>query len=401
MFGLGKLFRKREAAVDDVARALIPHLRALRPSSTFDFDAALGTIRTQDGGVINLANLHTDYLRTPPDQRDKLLRTFAMGVLPPEVPSSFAEAKDALLPALRYLPGMDQSRIVAEHESLDAITESMLPFSASLLVSVVHDTEHAMQQVSSETLKGWGMTPAQALEVAVDNLRHRAPPRFHEIAPGLWCSGYGDYYDAARILLPELVWQLRLAGTPVAMVPNRACLLVAGDMDSEALLSMIAKAREVLTAESRPLASEMLRLEDGRWLPWQPPMPAAAAALAKLQAEITAGDYAAQKQVLDELHQRRGSDVFVATCSLVQRPDGQLLSYSVLSKGVDTWLPRTDRVVFVDPDRPKGAKKVVEWRVFEAQFGHHIEALALVPPRFHVREHPSDEAIASLPEGDL
>jgi hypothetical protein len=57
--------------------------------------------------------------------------------------------------------------------------------------------------------------------------------------------------------------------------------------------------------------------------------------------------------------------------------------------------------VFVDPDGPKGGKKVVEWQVFEAQLGHLIDVVAFVPPRFHVREHPSDEAIASLPEGDL
>ena len=401
MFGWTKLFRKKEPSVDDVALALMPHLRALRPDANFDFDAALGMIRVRDGGVINLANLHADYLRTPADQREHALRTFAMGVLPPEVPASFADARDALLPALRYLPGIDQSRIVAEHDSLDSITDSMLPFSPSLLVSVVHDTEHAMQQVSADILKDWGMTPAQALEVAVDNLRHKAPPRFHEVVPGLWCSDYGDFYDAARILLPELAWQLRLFGTPVAMVPNRACLWIAGDQDAEALLAMIARAREVLTAQSRPLASEMLRLEEGRWLPWQPPMPEAAAALARLQTEFTAADYAAQKQALDEIHQRRGLDVFVASCSLVQRPDGGLISYSVLTKGVDTWLPRTDRVVLLDPDQPKGAKKIVEWSAFEAQLGPLIDVLAFVPPRFHVREHPSDEAIASLPEGEL
>ncbi len=324
-----------------------------------------------------------------------------MGVLPPEVPSSFAEAKSALLPALRYLPGIEQSRIVAEHESLDPITESMLPFSTTLLVSVVHDTEHAMQQVSAERMREWGMTPSQVLDVAVDNLRHKASPRFQEMSPGLWCSDYGDYYDAARILLPELAWQLGLAGSPVAMTPNRVCLLLAGDRDERALLAMVAKARDMLASESRPLSGEMLRLEDGRWQPWRPLIDEAALALRRLQAEVLAGDYAAQKQVLDKLHQRREKDVFVASFTLVEKPDGRLVSYSVLSKGVDTWLPRTDKVVFVDPDSPKATKKIVDWETLDAGLGQHIEVLSFVPPRFHVRKHPSDDMIAALLESEL
>jgi len=401
VFGLGKLFRKKEPSVDEVALALIPHLRHLRPTSTFEFDAAMQAIRVTDGGVINLANLHTDYVRTPPDRREQALQTFAMGVLPPEVPATLADAKGDLLPALRYLGGIDQSRIVAEHDSLDGITEGMLPLSPTLLVSVVHDTEHAMQQVSAERMRAWGMTPSQVLDIAVDNLRHKAPPRFHELSPGLWCSDYGDYYDAARVLLPELAWQLGLAGSPVAMVPNRACLLLAGERDGPALMAMVAKAREVLVSESRPLSSEMFRLQEGRWQPWRPPASDAALALGRLQAEVLAGDYAAQKQALDELHQRRERDVFVASFTLVEKPDGRLVSYSVLSKGVDTWLPRTERVVFVEPDSPKAAKKIVAWEVFEAGLAAHIDVLNFVPPRFHVRKHPSDDEIAALPESEL
>lgn len=401
MFGLDKLFRRRTPSVSDVALALIPYLRAARPTSSFDFDSALGAIRVQGGGIINLANLHADYLRAPIGNRDEVLRTFAMGVLPPEVPASFAAAKDALLPALRYLAGIDQSRVVAEHESLDPITDSMLPFSQSMLVSVVHDTEHAMQQVSSETLKSWGMTTAQALEVAVDNLRHKAPPSFHEISAGLWCSSYGDYYDAARVMLPELAWQLALPGVPVAMLPNRSCLLLTGDRNEAALVAMVAKARDVLASESRPLSAEMLRLVDACWLPWQPPMQEPALALARLQAEVLAGDYAAQKQVLDEFHQRRDKDVFVASFTLVEKPDGRLVSYSVLSKGVDTWLPKTDKVVLLDPESRDGAKRIVAWEDFEAGLTHHIDVLSFVPPRFHVREHPSDDEIAALPPSDL
>lgn len=205
------------------------------------------------------------------------------------MPEVFEDARGALLPSLHCLAGLDQSRLLAGHEKLDPITDSMFPFALTILVSVVHDSERAMQQVNAETMRRWGMTPAKLHAVAVDNLRHKAPPAFQQISAGLWRSPYGECYDAARIFLPELAWQLGLAGQPVAMVPSRSGLLLAGEQDADALLAMVSQAREALATGSRPLASEMLRWDGQQWQPREPTQAAAAEALAQLQAEMQAG----------------------------------------------------------------------------------------------------------------
>jgi hypothetical protein len=401
MFGLGKLFKRKEPTVEEVAQALRPLLQALRPAVTFAFEPGLDVIRCSDGAVISLANLHADYLRTPVDQRHQVLSNFAMGILPAELPETFSEAKDRLLPALRNLPGLDQARILAGEFDLQTLMLGMRPFSDTLMVAVVHDTEFGMQQVSNDTMRKWGVSVDALHQVAIDNLRHKAPPTFKPISPGLYASDYGDYYDAARILLPELAYQLGLPGNPVAMAPNRICLLVASDQDSPALLAMVEKSREILASESRPLGAEMFRMTDGQWRMWTPTDEVAAKALHDLQSGMLSSDYAAQKQVLDDAHQKSGKDVFVASHTVVQRQDGRLVSYSVLTKGVDTWLPRSDVVVFVDPENPKATKKIVEWAAFEGGAGHLIDALSHVPKRYHVKEHPSDELIAGLPDGVL
>jgi hypothetical protein len=398
MFGLGKLFKRKDPTLEDVGRALLPQLEALRPGGGFSFDVGLGVIRGAKGDLINLSNLHLDYVRTAPDQRAQMLRGFATGVLQAQMPASFEEARDSLLPALRSLSGLDQARILGGAGSLELLASGMQPFSETLMVGVVRDSEHAMQQVTGQAMQDWGVSPEQLHQVAIDNLRHKAAPAFGVIAPGLYASSYGDFYDAARILLPELAWQLNLPGTPVAMVPNRICLLLAGDQDGPALRAMVQKSREILENEPRPLAAEMFRLNEGRWQPWMPADAEAARLLLQLQAQQHAADCAAQKQVLDEMHRKSGLDVFVASNTLVRRADGSLVSYCVLSKDVVTWLPRTDVVILLDPAKPDAPKKIVNWASFEEQAAHLIEVLPFVPPRYHVKEHPSEALIAALPE---
>jgi hypothetical protein len=401
MFGLEKLFKRKEPTVEDLARALLPQLAAMRSELTFTFEPSLQIIRGSDGGVISLTNLHVDYLRATHDKREALLRNFVQGLQASSMPATFLEAKERLLPALRNLPGLDQARLLAGDGALEVITRGMRSFSPTLMISVVHDSEHAMQQVSADVMERWGVSAEQLHEVAIDNLRHKAAPALQPLSPGLYVSTYGDFYDAARILLPELAWQLGLPGAPVAMVPNRICLLVASDQDGSALCAMVEKAREVLASEARPLAAEMFRMQDGQWHPWMPTDVGAARALRELQAGMLTSDYAAQKQLLDDKHEKCGVDVFVGTHTLVQRGDGTLVSYSVLSKGVTTWLPRTDVVVFFDPDNPSAGKKVVEWAEFERGLGHYIEVLPFVPPRYFVREEPPEALVASLREGAL
>lgn len=398
MFGLSRLFKRKDPTVDDVAEALLPLLQAARPSATFSYESQLAVIRSSDGGVISITNLHVDYVRASNQKRAQVLQTFAHSMSLPDLPATFDEARESLLPTLRHLPGLDQARILAGAEDSQSLMNGLRPLSQDLRVAVVYDTEHAMAQITGQTIQQWGVGEEQVHQKAIDNLRHKAPPKFVPLGPGLFGSDYGDYYDAARILLPELAYQLNLPGKPVAMTPNRICLLIASDQDQRAQLAMIEKSREILMNESRPLSAEMFRLTDGAWATWQPEDESAGKALRELQLQVLSSDYESQKQAFDSVHEQRGKDVFVASFTLVQRKSGQLMSYSVLSKGVDTWLPRSDVVMFVDQEQPRAtAPKIVDWSVFEAQLAPLIEPIGCYPPRFHVRQHPSDETIANLP----
>jgi uncharacterized protein YtpQ (UPF0354 family) len=87
-------------------------------------------------------------------------------------------------------------------------------------------------------------------------------------SPGTYIAQFGDHYDAARILLPDLAWQLTLTGNPVAIIPTRDCLVITGEDDETGQALMLALAQQAVEGTTRHLTGEMFRLEDSQWKVW-------------------------------------------------------------------------------------------------------------------------------------
>ncbi|WP_374669808.1 hypothetical protein [Ramlibacter sp.] len=391
---LARLFRRRPTEAES-AQALIERMRALRPDLSFDYRPKEGVIRTGDG-MVSLANFHFEYARAGAADREQILHVFAQGIAPPRMPDTLAEARPRLLPAMRHLVTLDLARIASGRLDDASIGSGLQPFSDELAVEVVYDTEHTMASVGADQLAAWGLDTPAAMQLAIDNLRDKLPSRFEALAPGLWRSDYGDFYDAARALLPDHIHQIGVAGRPVAMIVNRACLLVAGEGDEQALAAMLKVARHMLQQEARPLSAEMLRLDVGRWLPWRPPQPAIAQALRRLQQEQLAGDYDAQQRALEQHALEKQVEIFVASHQLMQSPGGQLQSYCVVTRGVPTWLPRADLVMLVDPAAGEARPNPVRWEVFEREAGPLLRRLPCRLPRFEIRDYPDAATLARM-----
>ncbi len=108
--------------------------------------------------------------------------------------------------------------------------------------------------------------------------------------------------------------------------------------------------------------------------------------LQDLEMRYFGGEYAEQKELLDKLHAQQQADIFVASFSGLQKAD-RLLSYSVWSKDVPTWLPRTMYVAFYDPveQHPRFAT----WEQVQATVGYLLEPLDCYPPRWFAEEFPT------------
>jgi hypothetical protein len=138
----------------------------------------------------------------------------------------------------------------------------------------------------------------------------------------------------------------------------------------------------------------MFRLRDKTWSLWTPPGQAEAL-LATLQREEKAVDYNDQQETLRKVHEESGIDIFVAKHTLLQRDaDGSLVSFAILPKGVDTWLPEADLVFLLEAEGE--APTIVAWTDFTQHAAHLIEWLPLVVPRWKVLGYPEGACLQQL-----
>jgi hypothetical protein len=148
-----------------------------------------------------------------------------------------------------------------------------------------------------------------------------------------------------------------------------------------------------------------LRLVGDEWESWLPdPSSPAHAKLHELRLRTVGMEYNDQKELLDQIHQHTGQDLFVASFSAVQHKEtGRITSYSVWSAGVDTLLPETDDVVLLRPDGLANKVEVVAAGSFQRVqdvVGDLMRPVGTYPERYRVLEFPSAEQLAAIGKRD-
>jgi hypothetical protein len=229
------------------------------------------------------------------------------------------------------------------------------------------------------------------------NLRRRTAGTFATIAPGVYAAQWNDSYDAARLLLTELITRLDIVGDPVALVPDREHLFITGSEDPEGLRH-IAGLAHALLQEPRRITGQSFVYRGGTWSPWSPatdhPQRFAYHQLARLGQAL---DYGEQKEMLDAEYQRTGTDVYVAgVLLLTSRDDTECWTATTWAKDVVALLPRTDTIAF--GPLADGNCLDVPWSRVEAVLGATLSPQGLVPERYRVERFPTTEELARLAE---
>jgi len=350
----------------------------------------------QRSAALMLGNAYKEYCAAGEEAREGVLRHWVRNwfSLLRDMPEDFEDVKPDLLPIVRSRSHFELNQLRSVVETGTPISWPYVPLGEHFGVALVYDLPGAMRSIPQANLDAWGLTLYEVLEIARQNLA-TLPAKF--IGPqsgnGIYLSATGDNYDASRILSPELIGQFQVQGDPVAMIPNRDNLIVAGADDASGLGAMLKMAAEALQ-QLRPISSVAVRFDGEAWVPW---LPEASHPLHKqfrrLYFDTVGRDYAEQKELLDRLHAKTNKNVFVATFNVVQDPRGRLLSYAVWTESVESLLPQTDMVVFggleVEPT-------MVPWSRAMEEVGHLLEPLDIYPPRYRAREFPSAERLTAM-----
>ncbi len=392
---------KKKLTRDQFAAEVMRRVRGAGEKADLTFDRSAFCIMRDGERYLYLHNAYDEYRAAPARLRETTLRHWAQAwfACQEKPPETYDEAKRGLLPIVRsratceYGLEQDACRLLGEHHT----------------ISLVHDRPLTMTHLKAKTLAKWSVTFEEALAAAMENLRSISfPPRFVPHGKGLFRSGYGDQYDASRILLPELFLERRLHGDPVAIVPNEHTLLLAGADDEEGLAAMADLAWDC-AQKPRFLSRIPLRLRGSTWEAYVPPPDHPAfVPFRNLWQTSMSCDYAQQKAAIDERNKREGRDVFVAEYMTMPLPGRrELASGCVWADGVTSLLPRSDLIALL----PSGCQKAVmdgtaslddagmvlaPWeRVLEFAEDMLVQ-IDVYPPRYQVDRFPARDRLDGL-----
>ena len=353
--------------------------------------------------TLYLNNAYAEYLAAGVGKRRQIIRRYTL--LPGEseraVEMDFATAKPNLLPRVRERYYHEQLKIMFRREGRGPTDDFPTRLvNEDLTVEVAIDLPDSIQIVSAKTLAGWKVTFDDALAIAKDNLWKRSVADFAEVSPGLYQSPWQDTHDASRIFLHDLIWQLPVRGAHVAMVPNRNLLLVTGAEDVDGLIRM-AEIADAILVEPRPMTGIGFRLDGTKWASFLPPSDSPAyRPLRQTALRSSAMDYEQQTEDLNQLHEKTGEDVFVASFQLVRQvAGGRLLSWTSWVDGItNALMPRADVIAFgrVGDAGEATSLGFAEWKRVHGVAGDLMEPTGLYPPRYRVRRFPTEQQLRQM-----
>jgi hypothetical protein len=396
---------------DKFAKLVMSELSRLGQTTPMRYDAEQFLIERGSEGFINLANLYHEYCQVPRRERAGVLQRFIQGCVGTtdfELPADFEDVHPDLLPVVR-------SRFYLESVGLQSRARGGEDFSVPqqligdhLALSLVYDLPQAMRSITQDDLDRWSVTLYEAVEAARRNLEQMGNVAFASLqsdaGDGVYFSATGDNYDASRLVMLDLIRKFQVRGDYIAMVPNRDTLVVTGSED-EAGLAVMIKAAEDSFDKPRPISTIALRLEGDAWETWLPERSSPQfAKFHELKVRTVGMEYNDQKELLDQIHEKTGADLFVASFNAVQRKDtGAIASYGIWAQDVVTLLPETDDVILLRGDPEANNIELAAagpWQKVRDVVGDLMQPLGVYPERYRVNKFPTAQQLAAIGKGD-
>lgn len=391
---------ENQAEREQFARLVIDGLKKAGDDREVVFDADAFQLQFQndgeDCGVLNLSNLFIEFSSLSEElqqQRVSEIVRAALSHLKP-IPDDFQDASFDLRPRLWSRSTFEMMKLRNRLENTEEPDWPIEPIGEHLYLSLVFDLPESVRSISSEDLESWGVSTWEAREVAIKNL---AEEEFVIASLGdvLYASNTGDSYDATRLILTNLIEQLEVEGSPVAMVPNRDTLLVTGSESEVGVKMMVELATRELLENARPLVASALIFREGQWEDWELPEDHPSwEDYRRCVLGFQQFEYENQKKMLDQLNEQELIDQFNASFTVISKDDRHM-SYCVWGKGVLSSLPRTDLVAFVS-DFGGGVRAFAGWDEVRQHCGELMTEQEYYPQRFFVQEYPSEEILDRL-----
>jgi uncharacterized protein YtpQ (UPF0354 family) len=372
--GLESVVIDRRQLAQRVSQEFLKH----GESRPMQFDAERFVIKigeSRSGSVvINLHNLYNEIENSPAEHHDEIITHYVKGwIAPRDIPNDYSVAQPRLGVSVQYAGVVEQFPEWVHRD-----------LASDLCVLLVDDDGDTLAYVLEESVRKWQVSLEACIGDAIRNLK-KSPWPLEQIGHMFYSRAH-DSYDAARILLPEVIRQLPLKGEPVVLLPDRECLVITGSDDVDGLTQLAAMGHVRFEEASRHISAVPLILKDGAWKAFVPPEPTRAtfAHLARLYDVIHHG---AHTSLLREKYKAQTQDVYLAEIRVFKTADERYETFTCLPSNGPTLLPKADRVVLYDLQA--GAVQVTAWADLFRVLGGEMSRVGQHPVRYHVARFPS------------
>lgn len=369
-----------------------------------DQSASDFSLKLAGGTTIFLGNVYANFCNAPRSARQSILSEFITSAanIPdlPSIPADFATVKPSLMPVIRDAAYSSMIQLLNRRDGrskddpgLDVVLKNL---AGGLAVGLAYDTERNITSINRDLFEQWGVSLDEAFKAAKDNLWEKTDPNRLAGHDGIYWSEWNDSYDSSRILLTELIYRLSVDGDPVAFIPNRDHLVVTGTNHPAGLDAILKRGIESHFQHGHPLSPDLYVLMDGTWKVYVPEDKSLREMWMKIKRQRDAIDYSQQQKLLNEIHEKEGIDIFVASYKIYERKDGFAYSACIWTNGIDTSLPQAENIAFMtDVENPDYF--VVPWDAAASVVGDLLELEPdLMPVRYRARQFPTAEQLATL-----
>jgi hypothetical protein len=346
-----------------------------------------------------LANAYDDYCRSSGAGKREVLDAYLLAAV--DIPETLNDAITSIMPRIQMRAFFEQMVLQSQIGGLPMNEEDQrMPHqivAEHFALSLIFDLPTHVSYISNSKLAGWSTTLDELLPRALTNLARITPEPFQRAANGLYYSHYDDTHDATRLMLKDRITECRLKGRPLAVMPNRNRLFIAGEDDHDAQAKMLDMTDQALEQESRPMAIFPIVFDGTTWKLWRvPETNPHKNRYDRLHALAMNDEYGSQKELLDALHEKIGTDVFVASFVAYQDQEGRLHTMSTITEDVPTLLPKSDEITFVRMTPAPGVVCAAPWDAVAQILGERLVPAGMYPERYFVDYFPSAEEFSQI-----
>lgn len=236
--------------------AVIAKIAEVEGKVEFVRDKDVVAVRRRDGSrLIGLGLLFQEWEKAPgkATQEEIIERAASYAAIPDGMPP--VEAAEHLRPVVRR-----------RQHSNDPQAPSPIPtrpLCGELVAMLAVDWPRGRCPVDEALIAQWGISFDTLWENALDRLRQDSPMPPASPLGQFDTLYFGDFYEASRLLLPELFDNQRFRGDPVALPLTQKRVCIAGHLDEAALMALVEAPKLV---RDRPfLSAAPIILRDGAW----------------------------------------------------------------------------------------------------------------------------------------